>query len=269
MRHRLTAIPVVIVVAAGLAACSTDNPSASPSPTATTASPTASATPTPTPTVAELSAANFVERVSAAEAAVTSYDIAVSVAGPVAMDLTGSADLAGGKRNVAMTMSDPDMGSIELRMVDSILYLNLGEASGGLFLQLDPNDAGNPLASSFAGFEDQILENGLAGMDQAVVSVTKVGAPEALDGTAVQAYEVVFDTAKIAPDAAQKLLENEGVPALPPTMTITYWLDAQDVARKTVYQLEGTTTTTHVTNLGAGAPVTAPPADQVTTEMPF
>lgn len=264
---RLTALPVAILVAAGLTACGGE-PAAAPSPSPTKAVVAESPTPTPTPTVEELTAANFVARATAGEATATSYDVAVSVTGAATMEMTGSADLAGGKHNVAIHLTDPDVGPIEIRFVDGLLYVNIAEIGGGLFYQVDPNDAANPLAEAF-GDLGEVLSSAFEGMDQAVTSVTKVGAPEVLDGVEVQAYQVVVDSTKITPDVAQGMLEDEGLTVLPPTLTYTHWLDAQDVPRKSSYELNGTTTTVVFTHVGAGTPVTVPPAEQVTTEIPF
>lgn len=265
---RLLALPVGVVLVAALAACGGGSATAESTPTAASEAATPTATPTPTPTVEALTVENAFARLSAAEAVATSYDVTLSMTGPEAMEMTGSADLADGKQNVAMVLPDPELGAIEVRFVDGILYLAMGELTGGKFLQLDPNDASNPLAAGFAGFADTVGGSQIAGMEQAFTSVTPVGGPEQLDGVEVQAYEIVVDTAKIAPEAGQELLA-EGLAQLPPTVTYTYWLDAQDVPRKVVYDLAGTTTTMLMTNVGAGAPVVAPTADQITTEMPF
>jgi len=266
-RTRLLAAPLTVLLAVGLAACGGGTPSAeSPTPTATRT--TATPTPTPTPTVEALSAENVLTRMAAAQAGITSYDLAMSVTGTTSMEMTGSADLAAGKRNASVVMSDPEMGGIEMRFVDGLMYLNLGELTGGLFLQLDPNDTSNELSTAFAGFDDMLVKSGFEGTEQAVVSVTAVGAPETLDGVEVQAYEVVLDTTKFTPEATSELLE-EGMAALPPTVTYTYWIDGDDVPRKTVYEINGAVTTLTISKLGAGTPVTAPAADQVTTDLPF
>ncbi|QGQ18472.1 hypothetical protein GC089_03390 [Cellulomonas sp. JZ18] len=262
---RLLALPAAVVLATALAACGGGSTTAESTPT-TASSP--SATPTPTPTVEALTAENAFARLTAAQKATTSYDMHLSMTGPAAMEMTGSADLADGKQNIVAIMSDPEMGPLEVRFVDGVLYLNMGELTGGKFLQLDPNDASNPLGAAFSGITESLGANDLTGMEQAFTSVTAVGEPEQLDGVEVQKYDIVVDTTKIAPEATQELLA-EGLAQLPPTITYSYWLDAQDLPRKVTYDIAGTTTTMTLTNVNAGTPVTAPTPDQVTTEMPF
>lgn len=264
---RLLALPLSILLAGSLAACGGGSPSAEdslePSPTQAQ-----TPTPTPTPTIEALSAQNVIARLTAAQAAITSYDVSMSVTGAMTMEMSGAADLAAGKQNVMMSMSDPDLGPMELRFVDGMLFLKMAALTGDLFLQLDPNDTANELAAAFADIGDSITETGFEGTEQAVVSVTPVGSPEVLDGVEVQAYAVVMDTTKFSAEATSDLLE-EGMAALPPTVTYTYWLDSDEVPRKTVYELNGSVTTLIVRNLGSGAPVTAPAPEQITTEMPF
>lgn len=264
-RSRLVAAPVSLLLAASLAACGGGSPAADASAEPTRAQ---QESPTPTPTVEALGVQNVVARLTAAQSAVTSYDVVMSVTGATEMELTGSVDLAAGRRNVAMSMSDPDMGALEALFVDGVLYLKLGALTGGLYLQLDPNDPSDELAAGFAGLDEAITESGFEGTEAAVVSVTPVGAPEMLDGVEVQVYDVVLDTAKFSAEAAGSLLE-EGMAALPPTVTYRYWVDADDVARKTVSELNGSVTTITVMNLGAGTPVAAPAPEQVTTDLPF
>jgi len=265
--HRLLALPLALLLAGSLAACGGGSPAASepPEPSRTQAE---TPTPTPTPTVEPLTTENVIARLTAAQAAITSYDVALSITGSTPMEITGAADLAAGKRNIAMAMSDPDIGALEMRFVDGVLFLKMAMLTGDLYLQLDPNDASNELAAAFGGLDDAIMESGFEGTEDAVVSVTPVGQPEVLDGVEVQAYEVVLDTAKFSAEAASDMLE-EGMDALPPTVTFTYWVDGDDVPRKTVHELNGSVTTIIVTNLGAGSPVTAPAPEQIMTDMPF
>lgn len=261
-RTRLAALPVAVVLAGSLAACGGGAPSAEPSTPAPATSSSA-------PEVEALTVENIAARLDASQQAVTSYDLTLTASGAVAMEATGSADLADGKQNVSMVMSSPEMGDLEFRLVDGVVYLNMGPLTGGLFLKADPNDPANELASAFAGFEDEILGSELDGMEDAVTSVAPVGEPEQLDGVEVQGYEVVIDTTKIAAEVAEGLLLEEALDALPATLTYTYWLDADDIPRKIQYEVAGSITTMTMSNVNAGTPVVAPPADQITTELPF
>jgi hypothetical protein len=262
LRTRLAVLPAALVLVGSLAACGGGSPAAQPSTPAPATSSSA-------PEVEALTAENIVARLDAAQHAVTSYDLTMTSTGVAAMEATGSADLADGKQNVSMVMSSPDMGEIEVRFVDGVIYLNMGPLTGGLFLKADPKDPTNELAAGFAGFEDDILGAEFKGMEDAITSVTATGEPEEIDGVQTQAYDVVIDTTKIAADVAEGLVTDGALDALPATLTYTYWVDADDVPRKIEYDIAGMTTTITMHNIGAGAPVVAPSADEITTEMPF
>jgi len=264
---RLLALPLAFLLAGSVAACGGGSPSAngSPEPTRTHSE---TPTPTPTPTVEPLTTENVFARLTAAQATVTSYDVAVSVAGAAPMELTGSVDRAAGKQNIATVMSYPEFGSIEVRFVDGAMFLKKASMTGDLYLLLDPDDTVGDQAFTFSKIDDSVMKTGLEGTEDAVVSVTPVGAPEVLDGVEAQAYEVVLDTAKFTAEASSDLL-TEGVDALPPTITYTYWVGDDDVPRKTVIELNGSVTTIVITNLGAGTPVTAPAPERIMTDMPF
>jgi hypothetical protein len=266
LRSRLFALPAAVLLTATLAACGggSDSPSAE-----KTSASADKSTPTPTPEVAELTTEDFVARLTAAQDGVTSYDIAMTTTGAAASSATGSVDTADGKQDMAIKMSTAETGDIEVRMVGGMLYLNLAELSGGLFLQVDPNDPSNPFGAAFSTLgEDMSASAGIKNLEAALVSVTATGESEAIDGTDTQVYEVVVDTTKIAPEL-QTSLGADGAAALPETLTYTYWIDADDLIRQVAFDIAGTTTTTTFSNFGAGAPVEAPPADQITTEMPF
>ena len=262
LRTRLAVLPAAVVLVATLTACGGGTPAAEPSAPAPATSSSA-------PAVEPLSVENVVARFDAAQQSVTSYDLTMTTTGVAAMEATGSADLTDGKRNVSLVMSSPEMGDFEFRLVDGIIYLNMGPLTGGLFVQADPNDPADEFAAGFAGFEDDILGTEFEGMEDAITSVTAVGEPEEIDGVPTQPYDVVIDTTKIAADVAEGLLTEEALDALPATLTYTYWLDADDVPRKMAFDIAGTTTTMTMRNVNAGTPVVAPPADQITTELPF
>lgn len=260
----ILALPVSVVLAATLAACGGGSATADQS---STAAPTATATATPTPTVEVLSASNLVARLDGALNAQTSYDMTLDMTGATTFQGNASMQVVDGAQNIAMRMTMPEVGDMEVRFVGGIAYLKIAML-GEQFFQIDPNDASNPLAADFGGMTEQ-FDTGLSGMEEAIASVEPAGAEETLDGVTVQPYTVVVDTTKLTGDAAAKLAEAEAVAELPATLTYTYWVGEDDLVRKVSYELMGMTTTLTFTNFGKGAPVTAPAPEQVTTEMPF
>ena len=115
---------------------------------------------------------------------------------------------------------------IEMRIVGGQMYINMGELTGGLFWQLDPTDTSNPLTASLSQTTGASATDSLAEILPALVSVTKSGAAEQIDGVSAQPYDVVVDTSKMAgaarpsssPSAAAAGVE------VPKEITYTYWV---------------------------------------------
>ncbi|GIG20877.1 hypothetical protein Cch01nite_16010 [Cellulomonas chitinilytica] len=266
--RRLLALPVAACLAWTLTACGGGAggaaEGASPDPVET-------ASATATPEAPELTLANFVDTLTAAQNGTGSYDFSLAItAEGQEIVATGSANVADGAQDVAMTMSYPGAGDFDIRIVGGVMYMSMGDLTGGKFLQIDPNDATNPLSAGLGDITGDIdPAKTMAAQKVAITEVTKTGEPEQLDGVEVQQYVVVVDPSKL--DAEQRKPFDEaaaaGVP-LPATLTYTYWVDSANLIHKVAFDI-GAKTEMTFSNWGAGAPVVAPTADQITTENPF
>lgn len=263
------AVPAAVVLLWGLTACGGSSTKAESTPEA---KPSASAAET-TEAPDELTAEAFVQRITAAQAAVGNYDFTMVMTGQgegESMDAKGSAHLGGDAPALSMTMTMPEM-TMEMRVVGGMTYMNLGELTGGKFLQIDPADASNPMAASVGEMMDQIGDpsQGLADQVAAIQSVTAKGEPEDLGGTQVQVYEVVIDPSKMGEQAAEL---KESLPAgaeLPATITYTYWIGEDDLVRKVTFDVVGTSAEMAFSNYGTAAAVTAPAPEEIMTEDIF
>ena len=264
--RRLLAAPAAALLALALAACGGSAPEAAPS-----ASPSASPSPSPEPEGLDLTAENFVATLTEALTAAGSYDFTMSMsADGESLVANGSVQTQDGAQAIAMVMDMPEIGQMEVRLTGGMAYVGLGEITGGKFLQIDPADTSHPLADAFTGMVDEIdPTQGLTGEAQAIVSVTPVGEPEQLDGVEVQAYDLVVDPSK-SPEMFAELQSSlpEGVEA-PATITYRYWIDADALVRKASFDVLETSGEMTFSNWGNGTPVTAPTADQISTEDPF
>lgn len=266
--RRLLALPATVALAWVLAACG----GASPAGEDAAPSESVSAPTTAEPETVELTAANLLETLTAAQENASSFDftMSMSAAGQV-IEASGSAAITGGTQEFAMTMAIPDMGEMEVRVVDGLVYMNMGEATGGKFLEIDPSDASNPLAASIGDITGDLdPTKGIAGQQAAIVSVTKKGEPAQLDGVEAQPYEVVIDPSKVTGPAADKFAEAEALGVtLPETFVYTFWVGPDGLLYQVAFDLLGTQTEMTYSNWGDGTAITAPPADQITTEDPF
>lgn len=271
MRARRSAVLVATAVAATLTlvGCSSASDDASSKPSRAVSAPAddaSSAAPQDSGSV-ELTEANFIETVAGSMSGDASYHttMTASANGTVAMTAEGDAAITGDDIAMAMTLSSQGM-DMEVRVVDGIWYMNLGELTQGKFVKVDPSDDSDPMAQSFAGITDQMDPSAsVEATKDAVVSVTKSGATEKLDGVDAQPYEVVVDTSKIT-GAMADTIAAAGT-AVPDTFTYTYWVGPDNKPRKMVMDQAGTTTEMTMTDWGKKVSVEAPAASDI-VEMP-
>lgn len=248
----------------GLSACSSDGGDKADRPAASEAS-------APAEDVAEvesefdLTAEDFVDRVTAAAQAAGTVSLAMQT---TAMDVTTEANgvvryVDGGTQEMSMVTTVPEMGTMDMRVVGGLVYLSMGELTGGKFLQIDPSDSSDPMAAQFEGMAGQLDPTGaLSGLRDAIRSVEKGGEPEEVGGALAQPYTVTVDTAAALASQPEALAAGA---SLPPELTYTYWIDADDLMRRMVSDLPTGTIDATFTGWGEPVEITAPSADEITT----
>lgn len=216
----------------------------------------------------DLTTENFAERLTAAtlEAGSYSLDMTTEAAGTEAT-ISANVELTDSTTNMAMTMDQAGM-AMEIRIVDAIFYLNLGDLSGGKFVKVDPADETNPLAGQFDGIEEQLDPTAsLEGFEGAFTKVEKVGEPVDVEGVQAQQYTVVIDTTKVTGEL-QEQAEAAGT-ALPPELTYEYWIDDQDRMVRTTSEVAGATVDMTFSGWGEDFGIAAPSDDEISTEPLF
>jgi hypothetical protein len=269
--RRLALGSAAVVLAAALAACSgqASGAGATSEPPATTVAPTP--TPTPTPSVIDLTADTFVPTISQASAALpamsATFDMVTTAEGQTVTATGAMRTGADGKPEMTMTMSVPSMTApIEMRLVGGIYYMNMGSVTGGLFVAVDPSDPsiGLPMPT------DVDPASGAKDISSAIVSVKKVGEPEAIGGVPTQAFDDVVDLSKVTGatrqslDSAQQQATAAGATAtIPSLITYHYWIDAHGLVRRVSDEVLGTSTQMTFSGWGEAVDIQAPPADQI------
>ncbi|MEK8226830.1 hypothetical protein NKG05_13200 [Oerskovia sp. M15] len=171
--------------------------------------------------------------------------------------MAGDIVFTDGSQNLAMTMTVPGSGEMQIRVVDGIFYLNLGETSQNKFVAIDPADESNPMASAFDGLTEQMDPSAsVEALEGAIVSVEKDGDPVDIDGVKAQPYTVVVDTTKLT--GSMKEQADAAGSALPETLTYQYWIDADDLMRKVVMDVQGSVMEMTFSNWGEDLQVVAP-----------
>ncbi len=267
VRRPLAAAAVTALLLA-LTACGGDEPeNASDEPSISESSDTTDAGETGTgdePAAdSEVDPADFVDDMRAGLEASTTAQMSMDMGIPgAAMSVEGQVDYTTDPVSMAMTMTNEALGGqpMDFRLVDGVMYMNMGSMSNGKFLAFDLSDPKN-LPPGMEDLQEQM--DPLAAFEQfepALKSVTFVGTEE-VDGDDLHHYSIVLDTSKME--------SFQGMPAgsgLPPEIAYELYFDDEMRARQMDMTMEmKPPVEMQVKFFDWGSPVdiAAPPADQV------
>lgn len=260
-RRAITALTIPVVALLGLTACQSDD-AAAPASSASEGA-TATATEDSGSQPAVLSAEDFVARTTAA----------ITAAGSVHMDVTTTdatqsiqvaADLVFGSdaQQLRMTM-DVEGVAAEIRIVDGIQYVSLGEMTGGKFVAVDPASGTDPFGGAFDALIGEMdPTGGIADLDGAISTIAPEGDPVELDGVQTQPYRLELDTAALQAAMAADGTADE---TLPTEMSVLYWVGVEDdLIRKMTIDQDGSVVEMLYSGWGSDLTVVAPTAEEIT-----
>ena len=177
-------------------------------------------------------------------------------------DVVIGASAADSKVSMKMDMAAMGAGTVEMRFVDKVFYMNLGPLSDNKFAKIDTTDKNNPLGAQFGDLLDQMdPTTQLQQMSDAVTDARKKGDPITLDGVKAQPYQLRVDTTKL--DSLKKLPEASKA-QLPKTLTYTMYIGPDNLIRRLVTDVVGTKATTEYSKWGKSVDIQAPTKDQIT-----
>jgi hypothetical protein len=179
-----------------------------------------------------------------------------------AMSVEGQVDYTTDPVSMAMTMTNEAMGDqpMDFRLVDGIMYMNMGSLSNNKFFSFDLSDPKN-LPPGMEGLQEQM--DPLAAFEQfepALTSVTFVG-DEDVDGEELARYAIVLDTAKM--ESFQGMPTDAG---LPPEIAYDLYFDDEFRVRQmdmTMDMQQKVETQVKFFDWGSEVDIAAPPANQV------
>ena len=208
-----------------------------------------------------LTQANFVDAVTKAPYDAGSAHMVMSMRGQVSMKAEGDAvyKKSGPEMTMTMTMAQMGNGTMELRLVDGIVYMTIPSVTPpGKFLKIDPKDSSNPMAKSFGALSTQM--DPMASIEAMRTSLRKVRyvGPESVDGEDADHYKVTIDSAAMMRATKQKV-----VPGMPKTLTYDMWVDSKNLMRRVTFDMAGMTVDMSMSKWGEPVTVTAPPAGKV------
>lgn len=181
----------------------------------------------------------------------------------------GEVDYTSTPPQLAMTMESPVMPdqSIEMRMVDKVLYMNMGQMTNGKYVSFDLDDAANlpPGMDQLTGTMDPLAA--FESFGDAVQSVVLVG-DEHVKGDAVRHYKVRVDTSKI-----QQLQKLPTQAEMPKEVPYDIWLDDDNRVRKMTMDMDvqGSPVKVEIELFDWDEPVdiAAPPAGEIVKQEAF
>jgi hypothetical protein len=267
-RRTLAALALAPLLTTGVVACGDSDGDSGDAAATDSATPVAGAAGDELEAGDEVEPAEFIKTVTDGFEASTTAHLAMTMSAGAAgeMSAEGDVDYTSTPPDMAMTMTMPAAGGeMDIRMVDGIMYMSMGDLTQGKFWKLDPSDPKGPLAGlGMTGMLDQMdPAKALASMEGGISSVTFEGEDGGLDR-----YELTIDMQELL-----KSMKTDLPPAaegdVPESITYDLWLDDEGRFSKMVMDdlpVAGSTGSLEMTVSGWGEEVSieAPPADQVT-----
>ncbi|MEO6470383.1 MAG: hypothetical protein ABIR57_01040 [Aeromicrobium sp.] len=162
-----------------------------------------------------------------------------------------------------MDLGSSGMGKLEMRLIGSTFYINLGPMSQNKFAKIDLKDSSNPMVGQYGKFLDQLdPSKQIASFKAAMTDLNKKGAPITIDGVKAQPYEMTLDTSKIADTGGTGA--SSGVD-IPKEVTYTMWVGPDNLPRRLVSELAGSDITVNYSKWGQPVDVKAPSKNEITT----
>jgi hypothetical protein len=269
LRRSLAALALPLLLG-GLAACGSDDEGTDPAASSSSASESGDAESGDAPSGDEVDTAEFIDDLQAGLEASTTAQMSMHMekSGQM-MHADGAVDYTTTPPQMAMTMESPAAAgqSIEMRLVDKVLYMNMGEMTNNKFISFDLSDADNlpPGMDQLTSTMDPLAA--FDSFEEGVQSVVFVG-DEDVDGEQLGHYELKVDTSKI-----DQLQDMPTQSELPETVSYDVWLDDQNRMRKLTMDMgmSGSPTSTEIQFSDWGKPVdiAAPPASEIVKQPQF
>lgn len=215
----------------------------------------------------EFTEGNITQRVTAAMVAQGSMHVEMTVtAGPDVFVASGDQELDKDYDDTAMSIVFSNTGEDDtsFRLVDGIIFANLGETSGDKFVRIDPNDTSSQMGRAFAPLIDDLdIAKSVGQFGDAITDVEQVGDKKTIDGVETTPYHVTIDVGRaIASGALDK--DSNLNPAA--SVEYTFYIDADDLLRRMEFSIDEARGRVDVTDYGKPVEIVAPAAAEVVDE---
>ena len=215
----------------------------------------------------------------AAESSRFTMDMAFDIEGE-SVAITADGVMSGDGKNGQITVSMPIVGSIEERIVDGVIYMNLGSFPGapddvaGKWVKLDPAQLqqGGMLGDLAGQADANSPKQGLEYLQGLSGDVQDLG-QEDVNGRTTTHYRASIDYAKVLDQLPNATAEQRDALAKLGVVPADVWIDDQDRVVKMHFTIDAGSTgagagtaelTMEITDFGVPVDVQAPPADETT-----
>lgn len=211
-----------------------------------------------------LTSANFSQVLADAQTKAKSSHVEMTIGmGGQSIKAEGDVAVGANPADSAMTMT-MDMGSsmkLDMRLVDQVLYMNMGEMTGSKYLKIDLTDESNPLAKQYGEIMNQMdPAKQIDELKAAVTSFEKKGEPQTIDGVKAQPYRLEVDTSKMT---ALKDLPEAAAGQIPDKIAYTMFIGPDQLLRRMEFDLAGSKSTMDYSKWGEPVDIKAPAASEI------
>lgn len=163
-----------------------------------------------------------------------------------------------------MSLSGPGLKG-QLVLVDSVLYIDLGQPTGGKFVRVDLTKDG-PAREQFGGLLKSADTAASVEALQGVLQQVKVVGTEQVDGVQTTHYRLTVDTRAAL---TEQQLPPEQTQGLPKTLSYDMFVDEDNLLRKMTVELGPASTTFSLSEWGEPVDISTPPKSKISKEDPF
>lgn len=214
----------------------------------------------------EVTEANFAEVISEAQSKAGTSHMSMKIgAGGQTLDAEGDVSVSKdpAKTRMAMKMEVPGMGSMDMRLVDEVMYMNFGAMTESKFVKIPLDDPNNPIGAQYSQMAEQMdPSKQLELFEKSLKKFSKGDDTKKIDGVETTPYEIVIDSSKLPgmEEAAAGGVE------IPKTLTYTMYLGPDNLPRRMVSDLMGASTTIDFSKWGEDVTIEAPTGSQLSDQ---
>ncbi|UPK75859.1 LppX_LprAFG lipoprotein [Nocardioidaceae bacterium SCSIO 66511] len=170
------------------------------------------------------------------------FEMSIEASG---FDMSGSGDMAMDPESddpkdskMSMSMEMPMVGDLEMRLVDGVMYLNMGSYTQGKFAEFNLDDESNPMGASLEQVDPNAMVEQLAG---SLKDFEKTDETEQIDGVEATKYKLTMDGSSM-----NTMMDSPGgmggtTGDLPESVIAYVWIGDDDLLRKLTMDIdEGT-----------------------------